>query len=485
MSESLGKKAIKGTAWSFAEKVAAQLVSLIVGIILARILAPEVYGIIAIVNTFITICNVFVVTGFGESLVQKKDANEIDFSTIFFFNLFLSILLYILLYVAAPYITSFYGDGYEELTLIIRIMGLRLILASMNSIQYAKILIDLAFKKYFYVTFVGSFISGIIGIFMAYKGFGVWALVAQNMSSTLINAIMLFWVVKWVPKLIFSLKRSKSLILYGSRILTASVVTTFFNEIENFLIGKLYTPKDLAFYTKGNAYPKLLSNNLSSAIGSSLFSVLTKVQDDHELYRHYISKSIKLVSFLVFPVMCLLAVIADDFVAFILTEKWLPCVPYLRLLCFYFALYPLATINSQCITASGDSKLYSQITLYIRIIGLIVLFVSLRFGISGIIIGKLLVMLIEYIIKCVPVQKKYNYGFLRQLLDMMPQCLCILFTITCIIMLKFFFLNDIHQGVSLFLQIILGIGFYLFICYITKNAQLNYVLGIIFGKFKK
>lgn len=485
MSESLGKKAIKGTVWSFAEKVAAQLVSLIVGIILARILVPEVYGIIAIVNTFITICNVFVVTGFGESLVQKKDADETDFSSIFFFNLFLSILLYILLYVAAPYITSFYGAGYEELTLIIRIMGLRLILASINSIQYAKILIDLAFKKYFYVTFIGSFLSGIIGIIMAYKGFGVWALVAQNMSSALINAIMLFFIVRWIPKLIFSLKQSKTLIVYGSRMLVASVTTTFFNEMENFLIGKLYTPKDLAFYTKGSTYPKLLSNNLSIAIASSLFSVLTKVQNDNELYRHYISKSIKLVSFLVFPMMCLLAVIADDFVAFILTEKWLPCVPYLRLLCFYFAIYPLAMINSQCITARGDSKLYSQITLYIRIFGLIVLLVSLRFGIMGIVIGKMLVIFVEYIVKSIPVYKNYNYGFWQQIIDILPQCFCVCGAVICVLILKVSLLSHLHQGISLLVQIISGIGLYLLISYITKNAQFNYVLDIVIRKLKK
>lgn len=482
MSESLGKKAIKGTVWSFAEKVAAQLVSLVVGIILARILAPEVYGIIAIVNVFITLCNVFVVTGFGESLVQKKDADESDFSTIFFFNLFLSILLYVLLYVAAPYITSFYGKGYEDLTLIIRVMGLRLILASINSIQYAKILIDLAFKKYFYVTFVGSFISGIVGIIMAYQGYGVWALVAQNMTSTLMNAVMLFFVVRWVPKLIFSLNKSKSLIVYGSRMLAASVTTTFFSEIENFFIGKFYTPKDLAFYTKGTTYPKLLSNNLSIAIASSLFSVLTKVQNNDELYKHYISKSIKLVSFLVFPIMCLLAVIADDFVSFLLTDKWLPCVPYLRFLCFYFVVYPLIMINSQSLTARGDSKLYSQITLYVRILGLIVLLISLRFGIMGIVLGKLLVIFIEYIVKSIPVYRNYNYGIFQQIIDMFPQIFCTLFMVACVLVLKYTLLSQLNQCFSLFVQIIFGLGFYVLISFITKNSQLSYVLKIIVNK---
>ena len=484
MESSLGKKALTGTAWKFAERFLAQGITTLVSIVLARILDPAHYGVIAIVNVFITLCNVFVVTGLGESLIQKKDADDLDFSSIFYINVTMSIVLYVILFIAAPFITKFYGDGYEQLTAIIRVMGIRLILAAINSIQSAKVTRELAFKKYFFVTLIGTLISGVVGISMAYAGFGVWALVSQYMTNTTIDTIMLFIFVGWYPKLMFSFERSKGLVKYGVRILYVSVVNTFIGEIQNLFIGKFYSPQDLAFYTKGQTYPKLLANNLSIAISTTLFPVLAQAQDDLAQMRKIASKAIKLITFLVFPALCGLALVADDFISFLLTDKWLPCVPYLRILCIYFALNPLITTNSQCLTARGDSKTFSRLTIISKILGLVILFVALPFGVIWIAVAMVAGLVLEYLIKTVPCQKMFNYGLFAQIKDMLPTIIGCLLMAGAVLITKRFVV-DLNSFTALVIQAAVGAVVYLLFALVTRNDQLKYLIGIVKRKRKK
>lgn len=484
MARGLGKKAINAAGWKFAERILAQGISTVVGIVLARILDPEHYGVIAIVNVFITFCNVFVVTGLPEALIQKKDADETDFSSVFYLNLGIAIILYVILSLCAPFIADFYGEGYEQLVPVIRIMGIRLIFGAINSIQHARIARDLAFKKYFFVTLTGTLISAVVGISMAYLGFGVYALVAQYMTNTTIDTIMLFVFVRWHPKKAFSIKCVKRLGGYGIRLLIVSLVTTIINELEQLFIGKAYTSEDLAFYSKGNTYPKLLVNNVSTAISSTIFPLISKVQDDKTKVRYYASRAIRLISYIIFPLVIGLMVVAEDFVRVLLTDKWLPCVPYLQIFCVCFALDPIIITNSQCLTAQGDSKTYARITISLRIIGVGILLLSLQFGVIGIVIGKLLKTVLEYIVKTFPTKKRLSYGLIEQCKDMAPSFLgC--FIMIVMVRIAYYFTIESPRLIALILQVLIGGVTYLLFSLITKNKELKIIIDMIKNIFKR
>lgn len=484
MNDSYGKKALSGAAWKFAERIVAQGVTTVVGIILARLLSPEHYGIIAIVNVFITICNVFVVTGLGEALIQKRDADELDFSSIFFVNLLISIVLYLMLFFSAPYITLYYGSGYETLTPIIRIMGLRLILAAINSIQHAKIAREFAFRKYFFVTLIGTIVSGVVGITLAYLGFGVWALVAQYMTNTTIDTIMLFVFVRWFPKIQFSFNRLKGLLAYGIRLLYTSLILTVTNELEQLLIGKKYSSTDLAYYSKGNTYPKLLANNFSVAISSSIFPLLSKVNGDIDATRKYISKSIQMISFFIFPFMIGMFLVAEDFVRIVLTEKWLPCVPYLRLICVFYMISSLIIPNSQFLTSNGYVKLYTRLTYAVRGIGIIVLLLTIKLGIIWIAVGRVATALLEYLIKSIPTRKILGYGLFKQIKDTLPNIIgCLLMSVSVIVFQNI--ASNINAVALFLLEIIIGASVYILCAIIIKNPQAEYFWNILRKRIKR
>lgn len=420
MQENIKKNAVSGVVWMYGERIVAQVVSLVVATIIARILDPEHYGIIAIANVFITICNAFVVTGLGESLVQKKDSDELDFSSIFYVNISLAIILYAIVFVSAPLISSFYDGKYPELVSVSRVMGLRLIIAAINSVQRAKVSKEMSFQKFFWVTLFGTIVSAVVGIVMAYRGFGVWALVAQYMTNSTIDTVMLFLFIRWIPKLQFSMQRVKPLVKYGWKILASSLLSTVYNELRSLLIGKRYMSQDLAFYEKGNTYPKIIVNNLNSAISSVLFPVMSKIQDDTEAVRSVLRKALKATSFLVFPAIAGLALVAEPLVRLLLTEKWLPAVPYLQMMCVVYAILPLSQANLQCITSQGHSAKYLWITFVKRGLGIALLAAVFRISVKWIAISQLTSSVIDYFIDMMACGKYIRYSVWTQLKDLLP-----------------------------------------------------------------
>lgn len=458
--------------------------STIVSIILARILAPSHYGVIAIVNVFITICNVFVVTGLGSSLIQKKDADELDFSSIFYLNILFSIILYAIIFMLAPLISEFYGNRYPELTNILRVMGLRLIFAAANSIQNAKVSRDLAFKKYFWVTLIGTVVSAFVGISMAYRGFGVWALVAQYMTNSIVDTIMLLIFGRWIPKRMFSLQRVKPLFQYGWRLLFSALITTLYDELRNLLIGKKYSAEDLAYYSKGNTYPKLVVANLNSAIISVLFPVFSKVQDDKRTVRNILSKSVKISSYILFPVMTGLAVVANPFIKVLLTDKWLPCVPYLQMICCVYAIMPLSQVNLHCLLSLGESSRYLKISILKRTVGVFVLLMVFRINVFWIAFSQIVSTIFDYIIDSYTIGKSIEYGFGLQMKDILSNIVN-----TAIMGTIVFFAGGILSRYScwlqLFIQICIGAGVYILLSIVTRNETFYYILNIINSVIKK
>ena len=269
-------------SWKFAERISSQLVSFVVSIVLARILAPSDYGAIAMVMIFVTLANVFVEGGFSSALIQKKDADKLDFSTVLYFSVVFSIILYAVLYISAPYISRFYGKDYEILTPVLRVIGLQVIVFGVNSVQQAYVSRKMMFKKFFWSTLVGTIVSAAVGLIMAYSGYGIWALVGQQLTSAITNTFVLYLVTRKLPGLMFSFKRLKGLFGYGAKILGASLLVTLFLDLRSLIIGKIYSAKDLAFFDRGKQFPNLIVANINSSVGAVLFPKMSQEQDNKE-----------------------------------------------------------------------------------------------------------------------------------------------------------------------------------------------------------
>ena len=345
--------------WRFLEHTGAQLVQFIVAIVLARILSPEDYGTVELVMVFITILNVFVDSGLGTALVQKKNADNIDFSTVFYTNIVFCLVLYAILFITSPFIARFYSN--ETLTVVIRVLGITILISGVKNIQYSYVSKTLQFKKFFFATLFGTITAAVIGIWMAYHGFGVWALVAQQLINLTIDTIFLWITVNWKPNFVFSFDRLKELFSYGWKILLVGLLDTGYNNLRQLIIGKKYSKADLAFYNKGDLFPKAIIGNLNNAIDSVLLPVMSSEQDDKKLVKLMTRRAIKISTYCIAPLIMGLSVCAPSVVTILLTDKWLPCVPFLRIFCITYMFYPIHTANLNAIKAMGRSDLFLKL----------------------------------------------------------------------------------------------------------------------------
>ncbi|MDO5424012.1 MAG: lipopolysaccharide biosynthesis protein [Eubacteriales bacterium] len=420
MSESSGS-IISNLVWRFAERCGAQGVSFLVSVVLARILAPEVYGTIALVTVFTAILQVFVDSGLGNALIQKKDADDLDYSSVFWGNMFLCICLYIALFFFAPKIADFYND--ISLIPVIRVMGLTLIISGLKNMQQAYVSKKMIFKKFFFATLGGTFAAAFVGIGLALRGFGVWALVAQNLVNKLIDTCVLWLIVGWHPRFMFSFKRLKGLVAYGWKILVSSLLDTVYNNIRQLVIGRVYTSTDLAYYNKGKQMPNLVVTNINTSIDSVLFPVMSKAQESREEVKNLARKSIRLSSYIMCPIMVGLAVCAEPLVRVLLTDKWVPCVWYLRIFCFSYVWYPVHTANLNAIKAVGRSDIFLKLEVAKKVIGLLVLALVMNKGTKMIAGSLLLTSVVSSIINAFPNKKLINYGYQEQIRDILPATL--------------------------------------------------------------
>lgn len=329
--------------WRFAERCGAQIVTFIVSVVLARILAPEDYGQIALITVFTTIMQVFVDSGLGTALIQKKDADDLDFSSVFYFNFVVCLALYAIMFMAAPIIANFYKD--LSLTPIIRIISLTIVISGVKGIQQSYVSRNMLFKRFFYATLGGTVFSAFLGIGLAYAGFGVWAIVAQQLSNTTIDTLILWMTVKWRPKRMFSWERLKSLLSFGWKMLASSLLDTVYNNIRSLIIGKMYSSADLAYYNQGDKFPYVIANNINTSIDSVLLPTMAGVQDDSSRVKAMTRRAIKTSTYIMAPLMMGLAFCAEPIVRLVLTDKWLACVPFLHIFCITYMFYPIHTAN--------------------------------------------------------------------------------------------------------------------------------------------
>jgi len=476
-------KVTSGLFWTYAERILAQFITILVTIVLSRLISPDEYGLIAIVNVFITIANAFVINGFGNSLIQKKDSDDTDFSTVFYFSLAFSLGIYLLIFFGAPYIASFYNMS--ELTLVTRIMGIKIPIAAINSIQQAYISKRMEFKKFFFATLVGTIFSAFFGIFLAYRGFGIWALVGQYLSNSCIDTIMLSFTSGWKPKFLYSRKRMKSLFSYGWKIMAVGVMSTLYSSLRNLIIGKKYTSADLAYSEKGEQFPSAIAGNINSSITKVLFPVLSDSQGDVDQLKRMVRRSIKIGCYVLFPLLFGFCMISEPFVRIVLTDRWIGCVPFLQIMCITYALQPMQTSSLQCVKATGKSGLYLSIDLIKKALGLVILFVTvLCFNDVLVIVLGALITEIASVLVLVPVNIKIiNYSLREQVLDILP--IVALTTIMCASVFCISLLNIQSFVVQLLLQIFAGAFVYIFLSKITSNENYLYIKKIVVSRFSK
>ncbi len=475
--DKMKEKVFSGFLWKFSERIAAQVVSLVISIILARLLTTAEYGIITMVMIFITIANVFVSNGLGSALIQKKDANDLDFSSVFYINIAISLIIYLIIFMSSSVIADFFNM--PMLSNVLKVLGIRIPVAAINSIQHAYVSRNMLFKKFFFSTLIGTIFSGIVGIVMAYKGYGVWALVFQYLTNTFMDTIVLWFTVRWRPILQCSIKRVGGLISFGWKLLISALLDTCYNQLRNLIIGKLYTANDLAYYNQGDKYPSLLVTNINSTISSVLFPMMSQYQDDRLKVKQLTRKAIQVSSFILWPTMVGLAIISEPLVKIILTEKWLPCVPFLQLFCFSYALWPIHTANLQAINAMGRSDLFLKLEFVKKSVGIVLLVLAVPYGPFMIAISLFLSSVLAGFINALPNIKLLNYSLREQGQDILSNlCLAIVMALF-ILPIKFIFKSDI---LLILVQIIVGSCVYIVLALITSNRSMQFLMNCINSK---
>ena len=477
--EQRSTKVLSNMIWRFLERCGAQGVSFIVSIVLARLLMPEDYGTIALVTVFTKIMEVFVNSGLGTALIQKKDADDLDFSSVFFYNMAMCCLLYAVMFFAAPYIAKFYNM--PTLVPVIRVLSLTLIISGLKNVQHAYVSRNLMFKRFFYATLGGTIGAAAIGIYLAYKGAGVWALVAQYLFNNLVDTIILWFTVKWRPKRMFSISRLKGLLTFGWRLLASSLLETVYNDLRQLIIGKMYTSEDLAYYNRGSQFPALAVTNASAAIDSVLLPVMSAEQDNKEHVKNMTRRAITTSFYVMAPIMMGMAAVAEPFVRLLLTDKWIECVPYLRIFCFVYIFHPIHYTNLNAIKAMGRSDIYLKLEVMKKVIGVIALIISMRFGVLAMAYSLLITSFISQLINTWPNKKLFNYGYGSQIKDIFPMFAMSLAMFVVVFSMNYLPLNDMLKialqiGVGVILYIILSIGF--------KVEVYNYIKSML-QSFKK
>lgn len=465
--------------WRFAERCGAQLVAFIVSIVLARVLDPDVYGTVALITVFTIILQVFVDSGLGNALIQKKDADQLDFSTVFFANITFCVLLYGVLFLCAPFIAAFYNN--MDLVPLVRVLGLTVVVSGLKNVQQAYVSRNLLFKKFFFSTLGGTVTAAVVGIAMALNGFGVWALVAQQVINVTIDTLILWITVPWRPSKEFSLTRLKELFSFGWKLLTSALIDTVYTNLQQLIIGKLYTSSDLAYYNQGSKFPDVIINNINTTIDSVILPVMSKVQDQKVRVKNMLRRSIKISTYVMAPLMVGLAAVAPALIELVLTEKWLPCVPFLRVFCITGIFYPIHTANLNALKALGRSDIFLKLEIEKKIAGFVILFSVMMFGVEAILYSKLLVSLLSQIINSAPNKKLLDYGYLEQLKDIMPQ---IILAAVMGVLVGFVSLWNLPLLVELFLQMLLGVGIYVVGSKMFKLDSFEYLLETLKG-FKR
>jgi O-antigen/teichoic acid export membrane protein len=458
---------IKGLFWSSVDKFAGQGISFVLQLILARILTPDDYGVVGMLAIFLAISQTFIDSGFTNALIRKHNRNETDFSTVFFFNIGMSVFFYLILFFASPLIADFYHKPIlEQMT---KVLGLVLIINSFASIQRTRLTIALDFKTQTKIGLSSIVISGVVGIVLAKQGWGAWALVAQSIIYAVLSAGMFWIITKWMPKLVFSWNSFRSMFSFGSKLLLSALIDTTYQNIYGVVIGKKFSAGDLGLYSRANQFAQFPSVNLTGVVGRVTYPILSTLQHEPErlprIYRQYLRFS----AFLVFPLMMGLAALAYPTIKVILGNQWLACVVWLQILCFSTMWYPIHAINLNLLQVKGRSDLFLRLEIIKKILGVTILIITLPIGITAMCIGGIASSLIALVINTYYTGKLIDVGFVKQMKDLLPSLVYSVSMGVIVYLIASLIGNDILKLVT---GLITGLAYYWLVAYLTKSKEL-------------
>lgn len=470
----LKKQVVSGMIWKFFERGSMQIVNFILQIVLARLLVPEDYGVITLLNVFILFSTTLINNGLGNALIQKKNSDDTDFNTIFYLQLGLAAFLMAVLFFCAPLISGFYND--ENLTIYLRVMSIILLFEALSSIQLTALRKALQFKKSFYANVLGVITHGGVGIALAYMGFGCWALILSQIAMKIVVFLTLLFIVKWRPKRLFSFKRFKSLFSYSWKLTVGWLIGTLHQSLFSLVVGKFYSKDVLGYYNRGQNLPQTVTTTLNETISNVMFPALAKVQDDEVKMKNATRRMMSLAAFLVFPVMAGIVAVSEPFVYVALTSKWAPCIPMMQLFCISFGINIISTTNMQAFNAIGRSDIFLKLEVIKRSLSLALLFVTSFISIYAVIIGLAFMGLFSLFYNTFPNRKLLGYTIKEQIADMGPSLLLSL------VMMGILFLFDflpVSHLINLILKVVLGIAIYAALSIILKLKTATYIIGII------
>lgn len=474
MTENLKRKTVSGVMWSAIERFSLQGVQFVMQLVMARLLLASDYGMIAMLTIFLQIAQAFIDSGFTNALIQKKDRTEVDYSTVFYFNIIIALLFYCILFVSAPLIAKFYNM--PDLILVMRVMALSLIILSFSAVHKTKLTIEINFKIQSKITLIAAGISGIIGVGIAYLGYGVWALVYQSILNAMLTTILFNCFYRWKPLKTFSMKSFKRLFSFGSKLLVSGLIHTVYYNLYGIVIGKRFSAAELGYYTRAEQFAILPSYNLSAIITRVTFPILSSIQDDNERLASTYRKYIRLSSYLIFPLMVGLASLANPLVDLFLTEKWNGTVALLQILCFDWMFDHLSGINLNLLYVKGRSDLALRLEIIKKIIAITILLASIPLGIIGMCLGRVLYSLIATYANTYYTNSLIGLSFRTQLKDIIPYLILSLAMGGVVYATTYLGLSNIIQ---LIIGITIGILFYISISYIFKITSLKVLLQLI------
>lgn len=476
MHNSEKKTIITSLVWKLLERTGTQGVQFIVQIVLARLLLPEDFGIVAIVSIFILLANVLVEGGFNVALIQKKDSDELDFTSSFYLSLFFALILYFLLYILSPMISLYYEM--EILTNVLRILGISLFFGSVNSVQNALIAKNMLFKKQFLSTFASVIISGLIGIIFALNGFGVWSIVIQQLLTQVLTTIIYFKIVKWKPMLKFSISRIVILAKFGWKVLLSNILDTLFDDIRSLVIGKVSNASMLGYYNRGRQIPSVIVNNINGSIQAVMLPALSNKQDNLNTVKTMLRRSISTSSFIIFPLMFGIMASAESLIIVLLTEKWLLTVPFLQIFAMTYLFRPIQITNLQVIIALGRSDIALNLQIIKNIIGMVLLLLTFSQGVLAIAVAGMISTVLSTIINIYPNKRLVNYSYKEQAKDVLPSLI-----LSILMFFVVYNLRGLLESVllTLVIQIIVGIIIYIFLSFIFKLEELIYLKNTFLG----
>ncbi len=479
MADSLKNKTVKGVFWSAVERFSVAGISFVFGLVLARLLSPSDYGIIAMLNIFMAVSQTFIDSGFSSALIRKIDRTETDNATAFYFNIGVGVACYLILFFAAPLIARFYDE--PILVPVTRVVGLNLLFNSLCVVQQALLTVRIDFKTQAKISLTATVLSGVIGIVLAYKGYGVWALVVQMVSSASFRMVLLWVLARWRPRARFSKASFRELFSFGSKLLASGLLDTIYNNLYTIVIGKKFTSASLGVYARAEHFAQFPAVNITGILQRVTFPVLSTIQNEDERLRVNYRKFLRLSAYAVFPLMMGLVAVADPLVRWILTDKWEGAILFLQILCFALMWYPIHAINLNLLQVKGRSDLFLKLEVWKKIIGVVTLCVTIPLGLTAMCVGRIVTSLIALFINTYYTGKLIQVGYWVQMKDLLPIFAnsVVMLGVCLLVQMP---LAGVHHALSLFLAVLVGGAYYVGSSFLFHSAELKELLGLLSRK---